>query len=288
MPGLSSFIIKPLGQLKFFSHQLKLGSEWKDSYSVEKAGEMAKKEYLKATPSLVPPWFTPAEIPNKFHQESCDKIGQNFKDFHDNMLDAVAYAHQMWQVKSKLKDVKVMAVCGIGTPGCMDGPELESDIKNAPQCASWTGNMQKHRDAVAKGVSKCFKDWQDKVTVPGLPWWPAFAAFPGPTTPPMPNIPVPLIICVSAMVTKLAMPDDMKKAMDDALDGGMKDKDPTKQFEALHDAIATVLSIAFVLWLAAQMVMNVMGKGPCPAFSPPFVPVSPVVNGDHIGNPHVV
>ena len=84
-------------------------------------------------------------------------------------------------------------------------PELESDIKNAPMVASFDGNKKKHRDAVAKGVSKCYKDWQDQVTVPGLPWYPAFAAFPGPMAPPMPNIPVPLIACPSS-------PDNVKPA----------------------------------------------------------------------------
>jgi hypothetical protein len=95
------------------------------------------------------------------------------------MIDAVQFSHNMWKLQAKFKDLKVMAVCAIGTPGCLDGPELESNIKNAPMCAAWSGNKAKYRDAVAKGVSKAFKNWQSKVMVPGLPWYPAFAAFPG-------------------------------------------------------------------------------------------------------------
>jgi hypothetical protein len=227
----------------------------------------------------------PSEIPNKYHQESCDKIGKAYKDFHDSMIDAVGFAHNMWKLQAKFKDLKINAVTALGTPGCLDGPELESLIKNAPMCASFTGNMAKHRDAVAAGVSKCFKKWQDKVMVPGLPWYPAFAAFPGPMAPPMPNIPMPLITCPSAMMTEICMPTSMAKAMDDALDGGLKQKDKTKQFEALHDAIATVLSLAFLMWLPQQQVMLVMGKGPIPTFAPPFVPVGPVLMGDNLPIP---
>jgi hypothetical protein len=145
--------------------------------------------------------------------------------------------------------------------------------------------MAKHRDAVAKGVSKCFKNWQDKVMVPGLPWYPAFAAFPGPMAPPMPNVPVPLVACPSAMASEIVSPDSMAKAMDDALDGDLKKKDKAKQYEALHLAIATVLSLAFLLWLLQQQVMLVLGKGPIPTFAPPFVPVGPVMGGDIISVP---
>ena len=160
-----------------------------------------------------------------------------------------------------------------------------SRVPDAPMVASFSGNMKKHRDAVAKGVSKCFKDWQGQVMVPGLPWYPAFAAFPGPMAPPMPNVPMPLITCVSSKMTSIIMPDDMTSAMDDALDSSMKDKDPDKQYHALHDAIATVLSLAFLMWLPSQQVMLVLGKGPIPTFAPPFVPVGPVVGGDNISAP---
>jgi hypothetical protein len=282
VPGLT--LIKILGNLKFLSHQLKLGTEWKKSYSIKDEAQFHSED-LQAAPKTIPPWFIPAEIPNKYHQEACDKIGKEFKEFHDTMLDAVAYAHNMWKLQAKLKDLKVMAICAIGTPGCLDGPELESLIKTAPSCAAMTGNMAKHRDAVAKGVSKAFKNWQDQVTVPGLPWYPAFAAFPGPMAPPMPNIPMSLICCVSPRMTEIVLPNTMTKEMDDALDGDLKKKDPEKHYHALHDAIATVLSLAFLMWLPSQQVMLVLGKGPIPTFAPPFVPVGPVVGGDNIPLP---
>jgi hypothetical protein len=282
MPGLT--FIKILGNLKFFTHGLKLGTEWKSSHSIKDEAQFHAGD-RQAIPQLIPPWFMPAEIPNKYHQETCDKIGKEYKDFHDTMIDAVGFAHNMWKLQAKFTDLKVNALTALGTPGCLKGPELESLIKNAPQCAAFTGNKAKHRDAIAKGVSQCFKKWQDKVMVPGLPWYPAFVAFPGPMAPPMPNIPMPLIACVSAKVSDIITPSQMKKEMDDALDGGLKDQDPEKHYHALHDAIATVLSLAFLMWLPSQQVMLVLGKGPIPTFAPPFVPVGPVVGGDNLAIP---
>jgi hypothetical protein len=287
MPPLQ--VAKALGALKFYSHQLELPAKLKappDSDQYGKAWDYGPNNKI-AIPQLMPPWFKPAEQGNKDYQDTCDKRGKDFKDFHDAMLDAVVYSHTMWKAQAKFQNIQINAVVALGMPGCLDGPELEPNIKNAPTCMSFTGNMAKHRDAVAKGVSKCFKDWQGQVTVPGLPWYPAFAAFPGPIAPPMPNVPTPLIACPSAMMTSICMPDSMKSEMDNALDGDLKsDKnDPTKQHEALHDAIATVLALAFTTWLPAQQVMLVLGKGPIPTFAPPYVPVGPVLMGDVISIP---
>ena len=285
MPGLQ--FIKILGNVKFLAAGLKLPSDWQAPSGKDGSkqyGDALKPSEKVALPQLIPPWFMPAE-PQKYFQDSCDKVGKEFKDFHDTILDAIGFAHNMWKLQAKFQNLQIMAVSAIGTPGCLDGPELESLIKNAPMVAAYTGNKAKYRDAVAKGVSQCFKQWQGQVMVPGLPWYPAFAAFPGPMAPPMPNIPTPLIACPSAMMSKIVAPMDMKQAMIDALDGGVKNDDKDKHYEALFDAIATVLSLAFLMWLPAQQVMLVLGKGPIPTFAPPFVPVGPVLGGDNIATP---
>lgn len=286
MPPISPIAI--LGNLKFFSAGLKLpvGFQKPSGDPAGKHyGDAFKPEDRIAIPSTIPPWFMPAEMPNKFYQDQCDKIGKDFKELHDGMLDAVKFAHTMWKLQAKFKDLKVMSVTAIGAPGCLDGPELESLIKTAPMVAAFTGNKAKHRDAVAKGVSTCFKKWQDKVMIPGLPFYPAFAAFPSAMAPPMPNVPFPLIACPSAMMAEIVSPMSMKSEMGNALDGKIKSDDKDKHYEALHDAIATVLSLAFLMWLPQQQVMLVMGKGPIPTFAPPYVPVGPVVGGDNLPIP---
>jgi hypothetical protein len=286
MPALNP--IKILGNLKFLSHGLKLPVNFQHPQ-----GNPAAKQYEQAfkpadhlaIPKLIPPWFLPAEIPNKYYQDTCDTIGGNFKDFHDTMIDAVVFAHNLWKLQAKFQNLMINAMAAIGQPGCLSGPPLESMIKSYPGCAAMTGNMAKHRDAVAKGVSTCFKNWQDQVTVPGLPWYPAFVLFPGPMAPPMPNIPMPLITCVSAKMSDIITPSALQSEMDSALDGGIKRHDPDKHYEALHDAIGTVLSLAFLMWLPSQQVMLVLGKGQIPTFAPPVMPAGPVVMGDNIAIP---
>ena len=281
MPGISP--IKILGNVKFFGAGHKLAVDWKQPQGGPKDKQYTdafKPSEHVAVPTLIPPWFTTPST-NKYHVDQCDDRGKDFKKFHDDIIDAVQFSHSMWKLQAKFKDLKINALTALGTPGCLDGPELESNIKNFPGCAAWSGNKGKWRDAVAKGVSKCFKDWQGQVTVPGLPWYPAFVAFPGPMAPPMPNVPMPLITCVSGMMTKIAAPMDLKSAMKDAFSLDEADK----QFDAMADALSTVLSLAFMIWLPSQQVMLVMGKGPIPTFAPPYVPVGPVVMGDNLAIP---
>ena len=116
--------------------------------------------------------------------------------------------------------------------------------------------------------------------VPGLPWYPAFAAFPGPMAPPMPNIPMPLLMCPSAMMAEMTVASKLKKAMVDNY-GDKK----ALHHEELFDAIATGLTVAFLLWVLSQQIMNVLGKGPIPTFAPPYIPVGPVIGGDNIAVP---
>jgi hypothetical protein len=285
MPGLT--FIKILGNVKFFGNGYKLPVDWQAPSGQDGSkqyGDALKPDEKIGMPQLIPPWFMPAE-PTKYFQDSCDKVGNDYKSLHDTMIDAVGFAHNLWKLQAKFQNLQVMAVAAIGSPGCLDGPELESNIKNFPGCAAWSGNKGKYRDAVAAGVSKAFKNWQGKVMVPGLPWYPAFAAFPGPMAPPMPNIPMPLIACPSAMMAEIVAPTQMKQYMVDAFDGDLKQKDKKKFHEGLFDAIATVLSLAFMMWLPQQQVMLVMGKGQIPTFAPPFVPVGPVMGGDNIAAP---
>src|SRR5437868_7759021 len=93
--------IKILGNLKFFSHGLTLGTkEFSGKYS-DKDRREQRTEDLVAVPSVIPPWFKPAEIPNFYHQDACDKIGKEFKDFHDAMIDAVRSEEHTSELQSR-------------------------------------------------------------------------------------------------------------------------------------------------------------------------------------------
>ena len=133
---------------------------------------------------------------------------------------------------------------------------------------------------MAKGVAECWKEWADNVTVPGLPFYPIFVAFPGPMAPPMPNVPFPLISCTSSGMSKMT-PTMLKDAMVNNFDVDEQDG----QFTAVVNAIGTALSAAFMSWLPSQSITNVMGTGPIPTFAPPVAPAGPVVMGNVIPMP---
>jgi hypothetical protein len=132
------------------------------------------------------------------------------------------------------------------------------------------------RAAIAAGVSNAWKNWQQSVFVPGLPWYPMFAAFPGPMAPPMPNIPTPVA----------ALGQNAGALTGGSIKNGIVAKAAgVANAAVIADAIATGFSAAFLTWQVATMVKNVMGKGPVPSFAPPYVPTGPVVMGDTLPVP---
>jgi len=280
--------MNPLCDVTFVAQMKKLprGNDYKaPNHGVQKqdcnGGDMYSNAFSTSEHMGIPEpmCYFWAQSTNTYHVDTCKEIGGLFKDFAHAMLDGFKTAVDMWRLQAKFKDLKVMSVSAIGAPGCLDGPKLESNIKNFSLPAA-SGNEKDWRDAVAKGLSDCWYEWQSKVTVPGLPWYPAFAAFPGPMAPPMPNVPTPLIACPSPGMAKMT-PSALKSAMCDnySLD------DPDDQFGALAQSIGTAVATAFLAWLPTQQVMLVMGKGPIPTFAPPYVPVGPVVAGDNIAVP---
>jgi hypothetical protein len=274
-----------LCDLNFVKNKKYLPVDWKQPLSSPERTQFLDQfglglaDYVKlgiAGPSSPRPYFFNA-TPNKLHGDAAKAISAPFKDFAHKTLDTFKKAIDMWKLQAEIKGVKIMAVCAIGPPGILKGPE----VKGMVPFKTWKGkedNEKAYIKAVAEGLSAQWKKWQDKVMIPGLPWYPAFAAFPGPTAPPMPNVPMPLIALPSAMMAEMTMPK-LKKAMIDALDSGVKKEDSDKQHEALFESIAVPISMAFLMWLPMQMVMNVLGKGPIPTFAPPYVPVGPVVGG---------
>ncbi len=277
MPGMQPAMLKQLSKVAFKAHAIKLSVDWQ-----QPQGE-AGKQYVDAfQPSerSVPPdpskLFVAASS-NKYHVDQVSSIGGKFEAFIDGVCDAICNAHNLWKLQAKFGNIQVMAVSAIGAPGCLSGPDIKPLIlMSAPKA---TPQELKYSKAVATAVAKCWKNWQDNVAVPGLPWYPAFAAFPGPMAPPMPNVPVPLIACPSAMQTEMTAPR-LKQEMIDALG----DSDALHHKE-LFDAIAQGLAASFLAWLPQQQISLVMGKGPIPTFAPPFVPVGPVVGGDVISVP---
>lgn len=208
-------------------------------------------------------------------------IAKSFGGQASAYISAVHFGKQMFKLQAGFKNLNIMGISAIGTPGCLDGPQIGNHIKNAPSVAGMQGEEKSMRNAIAEGVSSNFDSWRRNVMVPGLPWYPAFAAFPGPVAPPMPNVPTPLISCPSSQMAKITVASKLKKSIYNFLPSDMQ----TPENEAFVEGIAAQLAIQFLIWLTSQMVTNVLGKGPVPTFAPPYVPVGPVIGGDNIGVP---
>jgi hypothetical protein len=136
----------------------------------------------------------------------------------------------------------------------------------------------KYTNAIATAIGNGWLTWQSSIKVPGLTWYPAFAAFPAPVAPPMPNIPMPLVTLVS--VDASLAPGALKGMMMGTFG------DPTALHAAdLFDAVSQAFNSVFMTYKLSTIVKNVLGTGPIPTFAPPIVPAGPVVGGVGSGLP---
>jgi hypothetical protein len=197
----------------------------------------------------------------------------NVAEYSNKACTAIRSAISLWQVQAKFKDLKIMAVSAIGTPGCLDGPNLGGLAKPfCPQSTQWERDMT---NVVAPALGSAWATYQRSVIVPGLPWYPAFAAWPGPMAPPTPNIPTPF----------LALPQRSGHQIANDIKSLIKAASSVSYADAVADAVSAGFLSGFLTWVSAVMVMNVLGKGPVPSFAPPYVPVGPVIGGDNIAVP---
>lgn len=271
MPAPQASVMQTLAKAKFMSFNTKLPTDWK-----QPQGE-AGKQYVRAfkTTELVgmppvPPMFLPATL-NKYHTDTAKKIGDDFSKYIDGICSAICSAWSQWQTIASMTGVMVNAVTA--TVGQVLGPPWYPLIMaSAPKS---TPSEAKYSNAIAMAISNGWLSYQATIKVPGLPWYPAFAAFPGPIAPPMPNIPCPVIALTQVTASVKA------NALSGSMTGSLAD--PTAlHHKQLFDSISDAFEKCFLIWQTSTMVTNVLGTGPIPTFAPPFVPVGPVVGG--VGN----
>lgn len=177
-----------------------------------------------------------------------------------------------WKRTARFAGIVVNAVTATGSPGCLTGPPLGPLM--IAQLATLTGDDRAVATAAAQGISNSFAAWQNGVTVPGLPWYPAFAAVPAPVAMPTPNVPTPFAALGSVGLGGMLDPNALQLAMAAAASTSIRElAKPT------FAAIAAQATVAFQARVLSGLVMGVLGSGPVPTFAPPYVPVGPVVGG---------
>lgn len=259
-----------LAKLKFQSFAIKLPTGWNQPQgpAADQYRKAFKSDELAAAPTPMPPnLFLPASV-NKYHVDSANRVSQDFNNFIDGICSAICSAWGQWQLAATMTGVMVNAVIAVG--GQVVGPPLFPLIMaSAPK---HTPNLLKYSLAVANTISTGWLSYTATIKIPGLPFYPAFAAFPGPMAPPMPNVPVPVaaLTQVPVSMSMMALKGQMIGALGDPM---------APHHMQLFESIADAVEKCFQIWQTTTMVTNVMGMGPIPTFAPPVVPAGPVLGG---------
>lgn len=186
----------------------------------------------------------------------------------ETLTKAVCSAWAIWQ--SSLTLVGVVINGPVASGGKLIGPPIEPLIR-----ANLPPGFKQFVEPVARGLDQQLQLFCATVTVPGLPWYPSFAAMPG-SAPPTPNVPCPLLVIAGGAANLLSRTNLMQ-----AMFTRLPLPRPNGS-EQVCAAISAGIEAAVQPWLASTMVTMVLGSGPVPAYSPPYVPVAPVVGG--VGN----
>jgi hypothetical protein len=193
------------------------------------------------------------------------------RDDYFNYLDAtclaLAQAFEFWRSSATLTDVVINGPIASG--GKLSGPMLEGLIRGFAPRGTW----DPYSRAIATGVHDQMRSFEKSAAIPALPLFPAFAAIPTRSAPPMRSLPTSLMsICSTALV-------QLKPAR---LYDGILAKAPSPKptsFDQVATAVAEALGGAVPAWLATTMVVALTGSGLVPNFAPPYVPVGQVLNG---------
>ena len=196
------------------------------------------------------------------------KISSDWPKWISGAKQGIRNGVPTWVSIARLNGVKITGPAA--TEGRLIAPSLFGLIVNP---MSESGAPKPLADGFMGAVSDAWQVWANSVRVPGLPWYPAFASWPGPIAPPTPNVPTPLRSLAQDFsgLAPVPLANSIKARIGDAANwpGGN---------EAINEFCAW-FNAGFVGWLNYSVIRSVMGSGPVPQFAPPSVPVGPVIGG---------
>lgn len=192
---------------------------------------------------------------------------RRYVDYLSGISAAICDGWRHWQVVVTLTGVAVNGPFATG--GRFVGPDLDAFVlSRAPE------RWDEFNNAISGAFCRGFSAWSQAVVVPGLAWYPHFAAFPAPWAPPTPNLPSPLLLIAPAvgLMSRAVLSEEMRRRLTVS---GWSDRISL----AVIGAMASALETYFLRWLNTTFVTNVLGSGPVPSFCLPNSPIGPVVNG---------
>jgi hypothetical protein len=272
MPPPNKSMYAQMAKMLFAAKAIPLPQDW--SQPNNQFSDAFSASERTAAPNPPTNLFRQATL-NKYHVDTARDIGKKFEGFVDGITGATCDGIGNWLSMATIAGVMITGPVGMLMPGNVIGPPLGPLIlATAPKA---TPQELKYSNAVANAFGTAWQTWSAGLT--GVLSYPAFAAFPGPVAPPMPNIPMPLVAFASPGEAMLS-PAALKGVMTANLG------DPTALHAVdLFDALSQAFPAVFTIFKASTLVKNVLGTGPIPTFAPPFVPVGPVLGGVATGPP---
>ena len=135
--------------------------------------------------------------------------------------------------------------------------------------------------AVANAFDRTLREawdaWASHVLIPGVPIFPALAAWPGPEAPPTPGVPLPLVMLVSIESQGLTSP-----ALSAAVRARLGDAGESAAAQEGVSAFASQIGARFAAWIATAQALKLAGWGSVPSYGP-SVPAGPVEDGSCAG-----
>lgn len=239
-------------------------------------GLRAAQAPAKVIPTTVPPGLFLAASSGKQDVDLQAAANNEYELFIDQMCLAMASAFDCWRKTALFQGVMINGPIAVG--GSITGPSFADFLKPSAPKQGLFGKALTHGDALASAIGEAWRQTCLQVRVPGLSWYPMFAAYPGPQAPPTPNLPTP---AAALGFNKAFLNATMVKEQ------ALRSLSGTPVFAAgeLFTALCTGFESTIDLWLPSQMITNVLGMGPVPTFAPPYVPAGPVVGGSVIVSP---
>lgn len=278
MPAPQAAQMQQFVRTKFTSFQIKVPTNWKPPSSDQDKQQFADAfpPNQRTTPPASPPLFLPASM-NKYHTDTqrlhVDGVGK----FIDDICAAICSGWRQWQMGAKMVGIVVNGPTAFGgqvvPPGKIPPPPISllTDVILA-EGPRQNSSAMKYTKAIAEVLGAAWETYAKTIKVPGLPFYPLFAAGPSPVMPPTPNTPVPVIALtqVTASLAPMVMKQQMVAKLNDP-DAPYHDK--------LFEAICDGFDKCFKIWQASTQVTNVLGTGPVPTMATPVPAPGPVVGG---------
>jgi hypothetical protein len=183
---------------------------------------------------------------------------------------------QKWSYTAKFTKGSINGSVLIIPPGSLEGPCFSDAIIDE---IFGVGVPAEIAVAFGGGVWSGWEQWTSTFNGTFSNAFPSFVSFPGPSAPPTPAIPLP-VVSAAADREKLTA-EELEPQILSLFGEWKEDSEAQKAVEGF----ARWFDESFTKATAAGRIENLMGQGPVPTYNPPQVPVGPVENGEIIVSP---